>query len=117
MKENRTNAMSSMPQLIKFPAENRSEFRAFWSERMNPDLEQRIGVDWRKKPCPGRLNRSLICRMALGNRFKRRGFLLHCVCFLPRLRSTLGHILFAGPFTMTGNLFSLSATSSLYQLI
>lgn len=47
MKEMKGNPMSSMPQFIKFPVENRQEFRQFWKERMVPDLSQRIGPDWK----------------------------------------------------------------------
>ena len=46
MKELKNNPMSSMPQFLKFPVENRVEFRLFWAERMQPDLAQRIGPDW-----------------------------------------------------------------------
>ena len=59
MKERKDNPFSSMPQFIKFPVENRAEFRAFWRERMQPDLAARIGPDWqgqlkalREKPSP-----------------------------------------------------------------
>jgi len=48
-----------MPQFVKFPVENRQEFRAFWKERMTPDLSLRIGPGWkqilkeaREQPCP-----------------------------------------------------------------
>ena len=47
MRERRDNPHSSMPQFVKFPVETREEFRAFWKERMQPDLAQRIGPDWR----------------------------------------------------------------------
>lgn len=47
MKEMKNNPMSSMPQFIKFPVETRQEFRRFWQERMQPDLSQRIGPDWK----------------------------------------------------------------------
>jgi uroporphyrinogen decarboxylase len=49
MKEMRNNPYSSMPQFLKFPAENRQEFRQFWKERMQPDLGARIGPDWQDK--------------------------------------------------------------------
>ena len=59
MKEMKSNPYSSMPQFLKFPAENRQEFRKFWAERMQPDLAGRIGPDWkqqlltwRRKPQP-----------------------------------------------------------------
>jgi uroporphyrinogen decarboxylase len=38
-----------MPQFLKFPVENRQEFRTFWQERMVPDLSQRIGADWQSQ--------------------------------------------------------------------
>jgi uroporphyrinogen-III decarboxylase len=38
-----------MPQFLKFPVENRQEFRQFWQERMQPDLTQRIGIDWQEQ--------------------------------------------------------------------
>ena len=47
MKERRDNRLSSMPQFLKFPVETRSEFRAFWAERMVPDAAARIGPDWK----------------------------------------------------------------------
>lgn len=46
MRELKGNPMSSMPQFVKFPVETRQEFRAFWRERMQPDLARRIGPDW-----------------------------------------------------------------------
>jgi uroporphyrinogen decarboxylase len=49
MREMKNNRYSSMPQFVKFPVETRQEFRAFWKERMQPDLTQRIGPDWKKK--------------------------------------------------------------------
>jgi hypothetical protein len=47
MKEMKDQPMSSMPQFLKFPVENRGEFRKFWAERMQPDLSQRLGSDWK----------------------------------------------------------------------
>ncbi|MBN1864277.1 MAG: hypothetical protein JW808_05200 [Victivallales bacterium] len=49
MREMKDHASSSMPQFLKFPTENRQEFRVFWKERMQPDLAKRIGPDWKKK--------------------------------------------------------------------
>jgi uroporphyrinogen decarboxylase len=49
MKEMLNNPGSSMPQFLKFPVESRRQFRKFWSERMRPDLSQRIGPDWKRK--------------------------------------------------------------------
>ncbi len=48
MREMKGHASSSMPQFLKFPVENRRDFRAFWKERMQPDLTQRIGPDWQQ---------------------------------------------------------------------
>ena len=59
MREMKNNPMSSMPQFLKFPVETRQEFRRFWKERMQPDLAQRIGPnwkqdlrEWRQRPVP-----------------------------------------------------------------
>jgi len=59
MRERKDNPMSSMPQFLKFPVEDRIEFRKFWRERMQPDLMLRIGPNWqedlrqwRKEPQP-----------------------------------------------------------------
>lgn len=49
MKEMKNNPASSMPQFLKFPVSNRQEFRQFWEERMQPDLTQRIGPDWKEQ--------------------------------------------------------------------
>ena len=49
MREMKGHPDSSMPQFIKFPVENRQEFRKFWSERMQPDLTLRVGPDWKEK--------------------------------------------------------------------
>jgi uroporphyrinogen decarboxylase len=45
----RNNPLSSMPQFIRFPVETREDFRKYWRERMQPDLTQRIGPDWREQ--------------------------------------------------------------------
>ncbi len=47
MRERKDNPMSSMPQFLKFPVENRSEFVRFWRDRMQPDLARRMGPDWK----------------------------------------------------------------------
>ena len=47
MKEMKGNPMSSMPQFLRFPVETRQDFRQFWSERMQPDLDQRFGLNWK----------------------------------------------------------------------
>lgn len=49
MRERKDQKFSSMPQFVKFPVTNREEFRAFYKERMNPNLEHRIGSDWQEK--------------------------------------------------------------------
>lgn len=49
MKERKDHPMSSMPQFVKFPVENREDFRKFSRERMQPDLSSRIGEDWQEK--------------------------------------------------------------------
>ncbi len=49
MKERKDQPMSSMPQFLKFPVENRQEFRTFWAERMQPDLTKRVGAGWEQK--------------------------------------------------------------------
>jgi len=49
MRELKEHRESSMPQFVRFPVHTRKEFRAFWRERMQPDLAARIGVDWREK--------------------------------------------------------------------
>jgi uroporphyrinogen decarboxylase len=46
MRERKDNPMSSMPQFVRFPVENREEFRRFRRERMQPDLAARIGEDY-----------------------------------------------------------------------
>ena len=38
-----------MPQFIRYPVETREDFRKYWRERMQPDLNQRIGPDWRQR--------------------------------------------------------------------
>lgn len=47
MREMKNNASSSMPQFLRFPVEDRQDFRRFWRERMAPNLAQRIGPDWK----------------------------------------------------------------------
>jgi uroporphyrinogen decarboxylase len=47
MKLFKNNPTSSMPQFIRYPVETREDFRKYWRERMQPDLAQRIGPDWR----------------------------------------------------------------------
>jgi len=48
MKELKNNPSSSMPQFVKFPVETKEEYRKFWKERMQPDISQRIGPDYKK---------------------------------------------------------------------
>ncbi len=49
MREFKNNPLSSMPQFIRYPVETREDFRKYWRERMQPDLTQRIGPDWRQR--------------------------------------------------------------------
>ena len=49
LKELKNNPMSSMPQFIRFPVETREDFRKFWKERMQPDLTERAGPDWKEQ--------------------------------------------------------------------
>jgi len=49
MRERKDNPMSSMPQFVKFPVETREDFRRFWKERMQPNLSQRLGENWRER--------------------------------------------------------------------
>lgn len=49
MREFKNNPYSSMPQFIRFPVETREDFRAFWAERMVPDLALHIGPNWREE--------------------------------------------------------------------
>jgi len=49
MREMKNQPLSSMPQFVRFPVETREDFRAFWNSRMKPDLEARLGPDWRQQ--------------------------------------------------------------------
>ena len=49
MKERKDQPFSSMPQFLKFPVETRAEFRQFWRERMQSDLDQRAGAGWQER--------------------------------------------------------------------
>ncbi len=49
MRERKDQKFSSMPQFVKFPVTNREEFRSFYKERMNPDLENRMGSSWQEQ--------------------------------------------------------------------
>lgn len=49
MRELVNHPLSSMPQFVKFPVQTREEFREFWAKRMQPDLDQRIGADWKEQ--------------------------------------------------------------------
>jgi len=49
LKELKNNPMSSMPQFIRFPVETRKDFRKFWKERMQTDLTERAGPDWKER--------------------------------------------------------------------
>jgi uroporphyrinogen decarboxylase len=46
-REMKDNPLSSMPQFLRYPVETAEDFRKFWRERMQPDLNARIGPDWR----------------------------------------------------------------------
>ena len=46
MRERKDNPMSSMPQFVRFPVQDRSDFARFRRERMQPDLASRIGADY-----------------------------------------------------------------------
>ena len=53
IREYKVNRMSSMPQFVRFPVETREDFRIFWKERMQPDLNSRLthhlGSDWKER--------------------------------------------------------------------
>lgn len=49
LRELKDHPMASMPQFVRFPVETRADFRKFWNERMQPDLSQRIGPDWKEQ--------------------------------------------------------------------
>jgi len=46
IRERKDHPYSSMPQFVRFPVETPEEFRAFYRERMQPDLAARIGEDY-----------------------------------------------------------------------
>ena len=46
MRERKDNSFSSMPQFLRFPVENKDDFRKFWKARMNADLSARIGANY-----------------------------------------------------------------------
>jgi uroporphyrinogen decarboxylase len=45
MRERKDQPMSSMPQFVRFPVENREDFRAFARERLQPNFEERLGEE------------------------------------------------------------------------
>jgi hypothetical protein len=47
LREMKQNPLSSMPQFLRYPVYTVEDFRKFWRERMRPDLEARIGPQWR----------------------------------------------------------------------
>ncbi len=49
MRQRKDQPMSSMPQFVRFPVETREDFRRFWAERMQPNLEARIGEGWQER--------------------------------------------------------------------
>lgn len=46
MRELRDNPRASMPQFVRFPVQDRADFRKFAAERLQPDLPSRVGGDW-----------------------------------------------------------------------
>lgn len=48
MRERKDQPYSSMPQFLRFPVENRADFRKFWTERMKPDPAARLGANWKE---------------------------------------------------------------------
>lgn len=49
VREMKNNPSSSMPQFLRFPVETREDFRRFWSERMQPDMNRKMGPDWKEQ--------------------------------------------------------------------
>jgi uroporphyrinogen decarboxylase len=49
MRERRDHPLSSMPQFLRFPVETPEDFRSFRKERLQPDLDARIGPDWKER--------------------------------------------------------------------
>jgi hypothetical protein len=49
LRERKDNPMSSMPQFVRFPVENREDFKRFRRERFQPDLAARIGDGWAER--------------------------------------------------------------------
>ena len=49
LRQRKDHPDSSMPQFVRFPVESREDFRKFWAEHMQPDLEVRIGEGWQEK--------------------------------------------------------------------
>ena len=49
MRERRDQPHSSMPQFVRFPVQTRADFRAFWKDRMQPDMAARLGAGWRQE--------------------------------------------------------------------
>lgn len=49
IRERKDNRYSSMPQFMRFPVENREDFRRFWAARMQPDVAARLGANYAEK--------------------------------------------------------------------
>jgi len=56
MREFRSRADTSMPQFVKLPVANRTEFEAFASERLAHNRGNRFPEEWRSRVASGRLN-------------------------------------------------------------
>jgi hypothetical protein len=49
MRELKNYPHSSMPKFVRFPVETREDFRKFWKERMQPDMDARLGANWKER--------------------------------------------------------------------
>lgn len=49
MRELKNYPHSSMPKFVRFPVETREDFRKFWKERMQPNMEARLGANWKER--------------------------------------------------------------------
>jgi len=48
MRELKNYPNSSMPKFVRFPVETRGDFRKFWKERMRPNMDARLGDNWKE---------------------------------------------------------------------
>ena len=48
MRELKNYPHSSMPKFVRFPVETREDFRKFWKERMQPNMDARLGTNWKE---------------------------------------------------------------------